>query len=170
MDLPKDAEILGTTLHPICVRGLGALAHVSLASEQTPTLLADLRSTPKDAPAFRIYFALEGIRGTFDATILNVFIGLPQSASPSERIEYRIGNEALYGLRRASRPSNRSRGGGMASLMDATDVIQRLLRSRLFDPGDVQISIVPEKPLPEPVEITIERIVAFFIPLIPKES
>jgi tyrosinase len=165
MELPKDAQVLGGTSEPLSVRGFGTSTFVSLANEQTDRLLVSLREPTIKLVSFRIYVALQGIRGTNDATILSLFINLPEGAKPSENPQNLVGSEALYGLRRASSRSAKSTGGGLASMKDSTQVIHRLVASDRLDTGRVRVSLVPAKPLAEKTEITIERLMFFSVPL-----
>jgi len=164
MILPADAELLRATSHELRVRGAGAQTLVSLAGERPGQLLARLADTTADTLPHRIYLALENIRGTCDATVLSIFLNLPEGALPGEHRELLAGSASLYGLRRASMQRGENAGGGLSSVTDLTRVICVLLAAQYLDPSKIRISIVPQHPLPEGVEITIGRIALFTLP------
>ncbi len=164
MSLPKDAELLGASSRELRVSGVGTHTFVSLVGDRPRQLLERLADTPTEKLAHRIYLALENIRGTHDAVILSVFINLPEGALPGESAPLLIGSEALYGLRRASFQHGKSTGQGLTSILDATRVIGRLVAAQSFDQAKIRITIVPQRPLPEGVEIAIARVVFFTLP------
>jgi hypothetical protein len=94
----------------------------------------------------RAYLILDGVRGTHDATILNVFLHLPGDP-PDHGLS--AGGAALYGLRRASK------GEGLTPILVVTSFFQGLNHAAA---DEIIVSFRINPPLPPDDPITIRRI------------
>jgi len=104
----------------------------------------------------RLYVALEGIRGTFDATVLQVhFAGTY------------LGSVALYGLRIASSPRSDGTGAGLTGYIDITSQAQRIIGQALAPDAQLKLSIHPHHALPQGIEISIQSICLYAEPIAP---
>ena len=112
----------------------------------------------KTAAPDNVYIKVENVRGTFDATVLSVYLDLPEGAKPGESRQYLAGNIALFGLRRASMKDGQHAGEGLTFILDATPVIDQLHLKNEFDVESLQVSVIPADPLPENADITVGRI------------
>lgn len=107
----------------------------------------------------RLYVALEGIRGTFDATVLQVHFA-----------ETYLGSVALYGLRIASSPRSDGTGAGLTGHIDVTSQAHRIIGQALAPDDQLKLSIRPYHALPQGIEICIERIGLFAESIAPPEN
>jgi tyrosinase len=107
--------------------------------------------------ARRIYLVLENVRGSFDATVLRVFLKAPAPDAGSPASEVHLGSHALYGLRSASVPRADGQPGGLQCQLDVTPQSAQIAAA-LAGQAQLRLSILPHQPLPDGVEITIDRI------------
>ncbi len=110
-------------------------------------LTSDLALTSGIGTTSRLYLALENMRGTFDATVLQIHLGG----------DIYLGSIALFGLRSASLPRSDQTSAGMTSYLDMTPQAQSTIESLRTD-SQLRVSIRPRNELPVGVEILIERI------------
>ncbi|WP_299682065.1 hypothetical protein [uncultured Dokdonia sp.] len=93
----------------------------------------------------QILLTLENVRGTDDATILNVSLNKKE-----------VGHFSLYGLDTASREEQG--GKGLSFTIDVTDVIKELYLTDTIDSQTVVVHVYPRRTLSKPQDITIEKI------------
>ncbi|MGI4823639.1 MAG: hypothetical protein ACRYFV_20710 [Janthinobacterium lividum] len=105
----------------------------------------------------RLYLVLERLRGTLDATILQVYVGWNVDALP----HLLVGSWGLFGLRMASLQYAGEPGNGLDKSFDIT----ALLSSALPDAGaELSVRIVPNRPLPAPAKLVVERLSVTYRP------
>ena len=81
-------------------------------------------------------------RGRNDATVLQVYVGLPAGADPSAHPEHRAGSVGLFGVRKASRGDGEHAGQGLTYVLEITDAGLQV--------GDTYLvtALVAEQPMP----------------------
>jgi hypothetical protein len=151
---------MGTTANPLEINGSSAVTTVHLTSEGQGKLLDLLPATSAEVPHGQgqaIYLMLENVRGTHDASVLNVYLG--SSEHPDTADYFLVGSEALYGLRRASR------GPGLTFLFDITRLLLlAALAKKTVSDSAIYLRIVPDRPLPDSPNISVEHVNIFSIP------
>jgi hypothetical protein len=143
-----DGEVIGETPGEVVVHGVRTDIRVKLS----PGVMAGT-----GAPAERVLMALEGIRGTHDATVLSVSLRLPADVSSDQDQEFRAGSLGLYGLRRASAGS----GQGRRAILDATPFFRALTPTSASLVDEIIVSIQLRRELPPGETIVIGRVVLF---------
>src|SRR6516165_1113715 len=123
MKLPKEAELLGVNTDELEIKGSGAHTVVRLNTDLHHNLVAGRANTSGDRSSDRVYLILENIRGTYDATILNVYIDVPEDASQGDHRHLLAGSVGLYGLRRASIQHGEDGGLGLTFVLDITRIL-----------------------------------------------
>ncbi|WP_322049786.1 DUF7868 domain-containing protein [Paraburkholderia bannensis] len=107
------------------------------------------------AATVRLYLLLEQVRGTLDATVLQIYLRHPDPARSGQHGALFMGSIALYGLRRAT---SASPDRGMVCILDisAHDTVLRPAIAR----GDTQFELYvrPHPPLQTGTSIDIGRI------------
>lgn len=162
MPTPAPARnVFGMVDTPLVVVSAGTESLVPIDPGAGRKLLAALDKTSSAEPRGLVYLRLESITGDHP-TVLNVYVGLPEGASPAEHPGYLAGNIGLYGLQQASRKDANGEGGkGMAFSLDVTKVFKNL---RLAGPplsAAIRVSIMPYRPLPPNAEITVGKLIFF---------
>ena len=164
MTLPKDAELLGTNSEELEIKGSVAHTIVKLSVDGRRKLVADLTNTAAGGSRSRVYLLLENIRGASDASVLNVYINLPEDARPGEHRDLMAGAVGLYGLRRASIQSGQHGGSGLTFVLDVTSILGELLATKSLDADVIRVSIMPHRQLEDSAGIVVARVNIVSIP------
>jgi tyrosinase len=164
MTLPKDAEVLGTNSEELEIKGSGAHTIVRFTANGRRKLVTGLPNTGAASSRSRFYLMLENIRGTNDASVLNVYINLPEDAHPDEHRDLMADAVGLYGLRRASIRSGQNGGSGLTFMLDITPILGEFLATKSLDPDVIRVSIFPERQLPDSSGIVVARVSIVSIP------
>jgi tyrosinase len=154
----KTLELVGASAATLPVVGTVARASVQLDVGVRRKVSASLAAASASAPPDRLYLHLENVRGAQDAHVLNVYINLPAGERPGDHPELLAGSIGLFGLRRASMPGGPHAGGGLSFTLDITDIVDALHLNNALDVDTLQVSIVPDKAVPDYAQITIGRI------------
>jgi tyrosinase len=166
MTFPKDAKLLGTNSEELELKGSGAHTLVRFSADGRRKLVADLTSTAAGRSRSRVYLLLENIRGANDASVLNVYINLPEGARTGEHRDLMAGAVALYGLKRASIQSGQDGGSGLTFVLDVTPILGELLTTKSLD-DVIRVSIVPQRQLQGSAGIVVTRISIVSVPAQP---
>jgi tyrosinase len=162
MTLPKEAELLGVNSGELEIKGSGAHTVVRLNTDVRHDLVASRANTSGGTSRDRVYLILENIRGTYDATILNVYINVPEDASQGDHRNLLAGSVGLYGLRRASIQHGEDGGLGLTFVLDITPILIEQPAAKSPDANEIRVSIVPHRQLPNAVEIVVGRVGIFY--------
>ena len=155
---PKRIELVGASRAPLPVKGAGASTSVALDAGVPRKVSASLAAPTEAAPPDRIFLNLENVRGTHDASVLSVYINLPQGARPAEHPELLAGSVGLFGLRRASLTEGAHAGQGLSFVLDITGIVDALHLRNALDVDNLRVTIVPHRQLPDQADITVGRI------------
>jgi tyrosinase len=161
MTLPKEAELLGANSGKLEIRGSGAETVVSLNADASRNLAASLADASGEKSRERVYVVLENIRGTHDATALNVYINVTKGASLGDQRDRLAGSLGLYGLRRASVQANADSASGLEFVLDITGILTGRPAAKSTGANEIRVSIVPHRKLPDSSAITIGRVSIF---------
>ena len=161
MTLPKGAELLGVNTDELEIKGSGAHTVVRLNTDLHHNLVAGRANTSGGRSSDRVYLILENIRGTYDATILNVYINVPEDASQADHRNLLAGSVGLYGLRRASIQHGEEGGLGLTFVLDITPILIEQPAGKSPYANEIRVSIVPNRQLPDPAEVVVGRVSIF---------
>jgi tyrosinase len=164
MTLPKDAELLGTNSEKLEIKGSGAHTNVSFTADGRRKLVTSITNTAEASSRVRVYLMLENIRGTNDASVLNIYINLPEDARPGEHRDLMAGAVGLYGLRRASIRTGQTGGSGLTFVLDITPILGELLATKSLDLDTIRVSIVPHRELQDSGSIEVARVSIVSVP------
>jgi tyrosinase len=154
----NNAELVGASQGALPIRGSGARATVKLDANVRQKVSASLAMASETAAPDRVYLNLEDVRGTEDASVLSVYINLPEGAKPSDHPELLAGSVGLFGLSDASFEDGKHGGGGLSFVLDITNIIDALHLSNALDVDSLNVTIVPHRAVPEQAQITVGRI------------
>src|SRR6185436_19789928 len=65
-------------------------------------------------------------RGTSDAAVYHVYVGLPQDAAPAQHADRRAGTISMFGISAASDPNGPTAGSGLNQVMEITEIVDAL--------------------------------------------
>jgi len=151
-------ELVGASQQAIPIKGAGASTSVKLDAGVRRKVAASLAMASETAPPDRVFLNLEDVRGTHDASVLSVYINLPEGANPSDHPELLAGSVGLFGLRRASEVDGEHGGQGLNFILEITKIIDALHLNHTLDADALQVRIVPYRAVPDEEQITVGRV------------
>jgi tyrosinase len=151
-------ELIGASGTALRLHGTGAGTAVKLDPAMRGKVTASLAAASEKAAPDRVFLNLENVRGLQDAAAVSVYVGLPEDADPLEHPEHKAGAVGLFGLRKASLPTEEHGGQGLTFVVDITDIIDSLHLRGKFDAKALNVRLVPSRPIPEQAQVSIGRI------------
>jgi tyrosinase len=151
-------ELVGASQQPVPIKGSGATASVKLDADVRRKVSASLSMASESAPPDRVFLNLENVRGTHDATVLSVYLNLPEGARPGDHPELLAGSVGLFGLRGASLKDGQHGGQGLTFVLEITKIVDALHLNNTLDADSLRVRIVPRQAVPDQAEITIGRV------------
>jgi tyrosinase len=109
----------------------------------------------------RIFLNLENVRGANDATTFSVYINVPDDGDPAKYPDHLAGSIGLFGVRKASLADDKHAGDGLTFVLEITHVVDSLHLAGTLNAKEIQVRLVPQKPVPEQAKISIGRISIF---------
>ncbi|HET9210446.1 MAG TPA: tyrosinase family protein [Thermoanaerobaculia bacterium] len=154
----KSVELVGANRGALAITGSGVSTTINLDPDVRRQVSASLAAAGETAQPDRVFLNLENVRGARDASVLNVYVNLPEGAAPGDHPEHLAGSVGLFGLRRASSPDGRHGGQGLNFVLDITDIFDTLHLDNALNVDSLQVKIVPHQPVPEQADITVGRV------------
>jgi tyrosinase len=151
-------ELVGASQTGLPIRGSGASTSVKLDAGVRNKVSASLARAAEAAAPDRVYLKLENVRGTHDASILSVYINLPDGAKPSDHPELLAGSVGLFGLHDASLEDGKHGGQGLDFVLEITKIVDALHLKDALDVDSLSVRIVPYRPIPDNEQITVGRV------------
>ena len=154
----QNVELMGANQAAIPIKGAGTSTSVKLDAGVRRKVSASLAPASEAAEPDRVFLHLENVRGTFDASVLSVYINLPEGARPGDHPELLAGSVGLFGLRKSSLEDGAHGGQGLTFVMDITKIVDALHLSNALTVDALPVRIVPHRPIPEQANITVGRV------------
>jgi tyrosinase len=154
----ENVELVGANQGVLPIRGSGVSTTVRLNLGVRNKVTASLARASQTAVPDRVLLNLENVRGVEDATVLDVYINLPEGAKPSDHPELFAGSVSLFGLRRASAKDEKHGGEGLNLVLDITDIVDALHLKNALDADSLNVGIVPDHYVPDEDRIMIGRV------------
>lgn len=156
-----NVELIGKNAGPLQIEGLGASTSVRLDANMSRKVASSFALNVNTPAPDRVFLNLENVRGVDDSAILQVYVDLPEGASPADHPELRAGSLALFGLEQASLPDGPHAGQGLNLGLEITKVIDTLQVDDKLNTNALDVRIVPRNPVPEDAKISIGRVSIF---------
>ena len=157
---PRSTELLGSGGQNLRVSGTEAKASVALDStvrSKVASSLAAVRTATQPKPD-RVFLNLENVRGVNDATTFKVYINVPDGEDPAKYPSHLAGSIALFGVRKATLANQQHAGNGITFVLEITKVIDSLHLAGNFDANQLNVRLVPMRPVPDAAQISIGKI------------
>jgi tyrosinase len=158
VNIGRKVELVGASQGAVKVKGSMVQTSVKFDPTVRNKVSTSLAAASETAPPDRIFLNLENIQGTQNATVLAVYLNLPEGANPNDHPELLAGSVGLFGLRGASAPDGRHGGQGLSFTLEITNIVDALHLDNKLNQDSLQVTVVPSRPLPELSPITIGRI------------
>lgn len=153
-----NVELMGANQEALSITGSGTSTSVRLDPGARRKVTASLAMASETAVPDRVFLKLENVRGTQDATVLSVYINLPEAAKPGDHPELLAGSVGLFGLHGASVKDGKHGGQGLNFVLDITKIVDALHLNNALDVDSLKVRIVPRRAVPDEALITIGRI------------
>lgn len=159
--VPQDSnvELVGATTEPVPVRGSRVGRDIRLDAAMRRKVTEGLAPSPRAAgQSDRLFLNLENVRGNSDAAAFDVYVGVPTGEDPADHPDRLAGTIGPFGITEASSPGSARAGQGLSYVLDITGIVDGLHLDDAFDVDELPVQIVPYRPLPDEVELSIGRI------------
>jgi tyrosinase len=154
----QKVEPIGANSAVISVGAKPAGTRVNLEPGAAAAGVASMGATQPGQEVTRFYLALESVRGSAPAPLLEVYVNLPDGADPEAHPDLHAGSITLFGLNVASKPDGGHGGNGLGYTLDITDLAQRLEKAGKFDPTHLRVTLVPGEQISDDKPVTIDKI------------
>jgi tyrosinase len=151
-------ELVGANDGIVPIKGSGASTTVQLDTEVRQKVAHNFAMAVETSAPDRVYLNLENVRGTLDATVLSIFINLPEGSNSADHPELLAGTVSLFGLRRASRADGKHIGGGLSFLLDISPIVDRMYLDKALNTDNFRVTIIPSLSLSDNAQITVGRV------------
>lgn len=151
-------EPIGANSNVVSVGAQPAKTQVDMEPAAATAGVASMGATQPGQEVVRFYLALESVRGTAPAPLLEVYVNLPDGADPATHPEFHAGSLTLFGLNVASKPDGGHGGNGLGYTLDITDLAQRLQKAGNFDPTHLRVTLVPGEEISDKQPVTVDKI------------
>ncbi len=108
----------------------------------------------------RVFLKIEGLRGTADSAIYNVYVDLPPHGDPNDYPDRFAGTVSLFGVSAASAPEGPTAGSGVNQVLEITRIVDALHLSG-DDLARLDVQFVPSNAATEKAQIQIRRLNVF---------
>jgi tyrosinase len=156
--LPKQTELLGASEGPLHMDKGATQASIKLDTIVRRKTVASLANASETGLPDKTFLKLENVRGAFDASVLGVYVDLPENDGAGDSRQYLAGSVALFGMRRASVKDGQHGGEGLTFVLDVTPFIDQLHLANAMEVDSLRVNVVPDRPLPDGAEITVGRV------------
>jgi tyrosinase len=156
MATKKSTELVGANRGSLPVQGADIRTSVALNPEALRRVSASLFADA--AVPDRVFLNLENVRGSTDAVAFRVYVGLPPGSEPEQHPEHQAGNIALFGVRKASLPTEEHGGEGLTFVLEITKVVDALQLGKVVGVDALEVRLVPVRPIAASAQVSIGRI------------
>jgi tyrosinase len=157
----KNVELVGANQGALPLVGAEARTTVKLDTAVRAKVSASLAAAADTGAPDRVFLNLENVRGLSDATSVSVYVGLADGEAPADHPERRAGSLSMFGLRKASLVDEEHAGKGLTFVLEITKIIDALHLAGGLTADQLDVRIVPTRPVPQGAGITIGRVSIF---------
>jgi tyrosinase len=159
----SNVELLGANRQRLSLTGTEARTSVALdpgVRQKVSASLAAARTAAPSAPD-RVFLNLENVRGLNDATVLSVYINVPDGDDPAQHPDNLAGSIALFGVSKASSVNDEHAGNGLTFVLEISHVIDKLHLAGALQADQLHVRLVPLSPVPDADQVSIGGISVF---------
>lgn len=106
----------------------------------------------------RVFLNLENIRGRRNNVFIEVYVNLPDGATPESHPELCAGGISLFGVAAASDSKDPHGGEGVNASLEITDIVDALQAKGALDLDHLQVTLRPDKDLSDEDGLSVGRI------------
>jgi tyrosinase len=160
----EHVELMGASQGGFSLTGSQAKAAVQLdqaVKNKVTSSLQGMGMAGGPATPDRVFLNLENVRGVDDATILNVYINVPEGDDPAKHPELKAGSIGMFGVSKASAMDGPHAGNGQTYVVEITHVVDALHLAGKLNVNQLHVTLVPRRPVPNDAPISIGKISIF---------
>lgn len=162
-DVSGPAELVGASEAPLTLTAAPAETRVRLDRPTTEKVTNSLNAFAAAAPGApsepdRVYLNLENVRSEAGSGAYDVYVALPPGADPAGHPENLAGTLSLFGVQAASAPAGPNAGNGVTTVLDITDIVDRLHLQQALDVEHLLVRFVPTEGLPAGHTVSVGRV------------
>jgi tyrosinase len=162
--MAEHVELMGASQGGFSLTGSQAKAAVQLdqaVKNKVTSSLQGMGMAGGPATPDRVFLNLENVRGVDDATILNVYINVPEGDDPAKHPELKAGSIGMFGVSKASAMDGPHAGNGLTYVLEITHVVDALHLAGKLNVSHLHVSLVPRRPVPNDSPVSIGKISIF---------
>lgn len=155
----QPAELLGASAGALKLTGAGpASTSVALHSTVKAGVEKSLKWTVPTQIPDQVLLKLENVRGTHDATVLRIYVELPEQADTQAKNSRLVGSVGLFGMRRASVQDGAHAGAGLTFILDMSHVTDALFAQNKLSADQIRIDVEPAAGLASDTSVEVGRV------------
>jgi tyrosinase len=159
----QNVELVGAVERPLRIAGRDEVrATLRLDEPARRKMTANLAAeASEDAAPDRVFLNLENVRSLSDATVLQVYVNVPEGANPADHPDHLAGSVGLFGAHQATASDEEHGGAGLTFVLEITQVVNTLHERNELDTNALDVRIVPFDEVPDEAEVSIGRVSVF---------
>jgi tyrosinase len=140
-------EMVGATEQAVTLEGEATSTSLSVRRPTGPA--ADRLESFPAAPR-RVFLNIENVTSDGLPEVYAVYVNLPRGADPSANEELFAGVLPMFGVAEATDAARDHAGSGLNYSLEITKVVQTLEARNEWNPDELHVTFVPERPAPPP--------------------
>ena len=139
-------EMVGAATQPVTLTGSAQTASVAIQPPTGPAAALPDAAAAATAPAAgKTYLHIDNVSSDKTNATYEVYVNLPPGADPASNQDHYAGTMHLFGVRQASRASDRHAGNGLGFSLDITGLIDKLKAKNAWDGRNVHVTFVQRR-------------------------
>ena len=134
-------EMVGATDQPITLSGEQASTNMPVSRPTGPAAARESAAAPR-----RVFLNIENVTSAGLPDSYAVYVNLPPGADPSAHDELYAGLLPMFGVAESTEAGRGHAGSGLNYSLDITKVVQTLEARNDWNPDELRVTFVPERP------------------------
>ena len=134
-------EMVGATDQPITLAGESASTSMPVSRPTGPAAARESAAAPR-----RVFLNIENITSKGVPDSYAVYVNLPPGADPAAHEELYAGLLPMFGVAESTEAGSDHPGSGLSYSLDITKVVQILEARNDWNPDELRVTFVPERP------------------------
>jgi len=134
-------EMVGASEQATPLTGGPTSASVDVSAPSGPAALA---AAAEETTPQRVFLNVENVKGDGTPNTYAVYVNVPEGEDPRDRSDLFVGILPLFGVREATRGSDKHAGEGLHYSFDITELAARMKDNADWDPENLKVTFVPD--------------------------
>lgn len=133
-------EMVGAGADTVSLTGSAQTTSFAIQPATGPAVASATGPTPG-----KTYLKIENVVSQKSHVTYEVYVNLPEGADTATSKEHYVGAMPLFGVIRASRPSEHHAGNGLGFSFDITELVNRLKAKNAWDDRNIKVTFLPRR-------------------------